>query len=161
MTEIDEQEKALKGLMTILQSVVSKQEKPLVHVFEGENASRIVQDYLLANTDEVLELVPLDVVRKYIPPILPGDVRERFSKQFQIKSLYSSSSGPDHSVKPNVEYRYLEPDKFPFSCEVIIFQSKVVFSIFGDKLHSIVVNSDLIAETMRTLFYSLWEKASK
>jgi sugar-specific transcriptional regulator TrmB len=160
--ELDEQEKKILELIPVFQNVADlDDQKPTVQVFEGSEATKVIQTELLEQRREVLELVPLDVVRQHIPPISPGDTREKFAKLFHFKSLYSTKLGPQKFDRPNVEYRFLDPEHFPIASEVLILETKIIFTVFLDKQYSIHIGSREIADTMRTLFFSLWVKARK
>ncbi len=159
--EIDEQETFINTFLHKLTSVGDENSQPpQVVLYEGVEAVKVLQDELLQNSNEVLEIVPFDEVRKFIPPIFSGDIRESFSKKFHIKSIYTRAEGPLNVSKPNVEYKYLPPDKFPIKAEIIIFGNKVVIATFTSKPEYIHISSENIASTMKMIFEILWATPS-
>jgi len=159
---ITDQERTVRDLLTQIATFEdNNKETPTVQIYEGIEAIGVLHAELRHNTFEVLELVPMDVVRKFIPPIFPGDVRESFSKKFHIKSLYSKSEGPLKLKKSGVEYRYLAPDRFPFRAEILIYGNKVVMATFDTKPIYIHIENSAVSDTLRVLFNALWEQASQ
>ena len=160
--EINEQETLIKSVLNKIGSISQSNNKEFsVVVYEGVEAIKIVQDELSKNTDDVFEIVPHDIVGKYIPPIFPGDVRESFSKKFHIKSLYTNTAGPLNLKKVNVEYRYLPSEKFPIEAEILIFGNKVIISTFRNKPVYIHISDQDIVNTMKVMFIGIWELAKK
>ena len=61
------------------------------------------------------------------------------------------------------ENRFIDPQKYPFMFEGLIFGSKVGFANFeaGSQLGAIIIESEEIAKSMRSLFDFAWQFASK
>jgi len=159
---LGEQEKIIATLIENIGMISNKTKiGASVIVYEGIEAIGIIQEELKHFKGELLELVPIDIVRKYIPPIFPGDVRENFHKLFTIKSLYTNISGPLSLKKSGVEYRYLPHDQFPIRAEVLIFSDKVVISTFDAAPVYYHINSADVFLTIKTMFIALWDSAAK
>ncbi len=61
------------------------------------------------------------------------------------------------------ENRFIDPKKFPIMFEGLIFGSKVGFANFeaGSQLGAIIIESEEIAKSMRSLFDFAWQSADK
>lgn len=159
---LDNEEVAINKILELIRvRLVEGSNIPTAVVYEGAEGLWAAQQLLMKNTEEVWELVPVDIVREYLPEISKGDVRENFSKQFKIRSLYSSKDGPTQEVKNNVEYRYFSPDLFPIETEVIIFSSTVVITAYSPRIVSIHINNEKIAKSARVLYQALWDIAGQ
>ena len=154
--ETERRDKILADILPSLSTYRTGGEKILMECYRGPTAIQMIQKLLQNNKEEVLELVPLDKVRKFIPEIFPGDIRETFSKKFSIRSLYSTKAGPHGKKKQNVDYRFLPPERFPFSAEFIIFGDHVSLSTFEDDVSVIIITDKQIADTFKMLFEGLW-----
>jgi sugar-specific transcriptional regulator TrmB len=157
---IEVQTETMKKIVSRLEVREDSDLMPVV-VYEGLDSTREIQNYLSQNTEELLEMVPEDLAREYIPPIYPGDVRENFSRKFKIKSLYTNKQGVQGKKKENVEFRFLSPDKFPIKSEVLIAGNRVFLSNFDSRHLTIQIIDKKIADSFRAIFYSVWETAQR
>ncbi|MFC1703114.1 hypothetical protein ACFLZO_01470, partial [Patescibacteria group bacterium] len=128
---------------------------------EGINALR--EDVIRSKAKELLEIVPLDDVRKYISEdVSSDDLRIKIRKNVTTRAIYSYSKGPVlKKEKGRIDYRYLDPKKNPFNCEVFMYGNKTVFLSFSGKPTGFLVDSKDVTNTMRMMFEALWVSAEK
>lgn len=157
---IEEKTESIKKIIDSLENERPGATDVPVVAYEGQESFGAIQKLLLENKDEVFEIVPIDIVRKYLPPVFQGDKRQEFSKHFKIKSLYTSEHGPQNFSKPNVEYKYLPPEKFPVESEILIFGNRVVISNFDTQRLSVHLIDEKISKTLKSIFSILWDQAN-
>jgi sugar-specific transcriptional regulator TrmB len=128
-----------------------------ISVYEGEDARMATKSELTTNDQELFEIVPVELARKYFPPIFSGDIRESYSKKFPIKSI--CTGGPTRVIptNENIEVKYADPEMLPIKSELLVFGNKVIISTFKDKpLHVHIEDGD-IAQTLKTIFKLIWK----
>lgn len=163
--QVQEKEKRVESVMGDLKSLMKFASNPpnvsFYDGFEGINALR--EDVIRSKTKEMLEIVPLDLVRKYFSEdVPPDDLRSKIRRSVITRTIYSHSKGRVlSSEKGRKDLRFLDPKKNPFACEVVIFGNKTVFLTFAGKPTGVLVDSKDVTDTMRMLFEALWQTAEK
>ena len=91
---------------------------------------------------------------------------ERVRREIEARNIVSDQS--DDKIMPASkelfrENRFIDPKKFPIMFEGLIFGSKVGFANFeaGSQLGAIIIESEEIAKSMRSLFDFAWQSADK
>ena len=59
------------------------------------------------------------------------------------------------------EAKFVPKEKFPFSSDIAIYDNKVAISSLKGKLIGVIIESDSITKTLKSLFYLAWEAADK
>jgi sugar-specific transcriptional regulator TrmB len=163
---LDQQKRQLEVQATVLQGILGRLETITgfhgesveVQLYEGTEASHVIQDMLLNHSGEVFELVPLDEVRKFIPPKYEdGDVRNKFAGRLKIRAIYSENSPGNFIPSKAVEYRTVDSKNSLFKSEVLIFGNTVVMTTFDQVIKSVIIKNNLVADTMRVFFNGLWQ----
>lgn len=163
--QVQEKEKRVESVMGDLKSLMKFASNPpnvsFYDGFEGINALR--EDVIRSKTKEMLEIVPLDLVRRYFSEDTPpDDLRSQIKKSVSSRVIYSYSKGPVLTKGNGVsDLRFLDPKKNPFVCEVVIFGNKTAFLTFAGKPTGVLVDSKDVTGTMRMLFEALWQSAKK
>lgn len=137
-------------------------ERPKVRFFEGkEGIVSIREDVLKTRARSMEEIVPLDVAYKYFPPS-KKDHREKVSKQLKgvnFRVIYTSKKGPiwlkKNGVKESV--KFIKPELFPISSEIVLFGNKTIIIATKNKKFGIILEDELITNTIRAVFNLLWK----
>ncbi len=163
--EVEEREAVVKRILRDLKSLaIFSKDRPGVQFYEGEEGTHALREEVIRSGEkELLEIVPLDLVRKYVPEeALPEDLRHVIRKKLRVKSVYSTVKGPVYSEKSgNSEARFLSPENFGLDCEVIIFGDKVAMFTFEGKSIGFMIHSKEISGMMRLFFSRLWNEAGQ
>jgi sugar-specific transcriptional regulator TrmB len=161
--EVEEKEVVAKRILNDLKSLsVFSKDRPNVQFYEGDEGTHALREEVLRSGEkELLEIVPLDLVRKFVPEDAhPEDLRHAIRKKLRIKSVYSTTRGSIYPEKSgNSESRFLAPENFGHDCEVIIFGDRVAMFTFGGKPVGFMVHSKEISQMMRIFFKKLWDEA--
>jgi HTH-type transcriptional regulator, sugar sensing transcriptional regulator len=166
---LDERKKEIEAFEVVAKKMIEKlknfkfdlNESDRVSVFEGHDATGIIHNELQHHDGEVFELAPIDIIRKFVPPIHPGDVRTKNLKHIKHKSLKIVSNASAYSTPEGVENRFIDCDSADIEAEINIYGKNVVFTTYKAKPISIHIESNEISRTMMTLLLALWDKASK
>lgn len=162
--EIEKQQEALGGIIKLVSKMADqKDDDVVVQVFEGMEGTKVVQGYLEKNTDMTRELVPLEKVRKFFPPVFKGDIREKFIRDFPIRAL-SATNNPDLATDfsdidaKDLESRTISLKEFPIEVSLLIFGDVVSILTLDDNFKNIVIHNKFIADTFKIIYDNLWEK---
>lgn len=164
--EKEEQKEKATILEKILPSLgnlyLSAGERPRVRFFEGISGLKTIQDEFLktkeklvrsvANADDIFEVFPLQK-ETYAP--------KRVQKGISSKLIYTSSKGDflnESNEKMLRESRFVSLDKFPLSGEIAIYGNNVSISIFRKKPFGVMLESEEIANSFKSIFDLLWKK---
>ena len=135
-------------------------EKPVVRAFEGkEGILGIVED--IKSTDfnesfEITDLTAMDTVLKTEDLI---GLQSAFKKRgVHFHGLYAGRVGPS---RPEAE-RYILPKEFEgFKSNLGVNGDKIVMVTFEGKMHSVIIENSLLAQTLRILFELALRAAKK
>ncbi|MBU1029307.1 hypothetical protein KKE28_03835 [Patescibacteria group bacterium] len=135
---------------------------PNVRYYEGaDGINALRNDVLRTDADVLRELFPAEEVGKFLSKeVGSDDLRDEIKKKYLVKTIFASENCNNERVKIGKnESRHILKEKYPISCEVIIYGNKVAFLTFVGKQAGFLVESVPVAETMIVLFESLWESA--
>ncbi|MEY4722500.1 MAG: hypothetical protein RLZZ324_13 [Candidatus Parcubacteria bacterium] len=137
-----------------------------IRVLEGpEGTHELQRDVLESGATETFELVNVDEARKWIPPMHKGDIREKITTKTKCRSLYTYSKGKIiDRIRPEgskTESRYLDGSKYPIVGEVAMYADRVALTSYSPKKVTVIIRDPGVAQTMKTLFTSLWEKGEQ
>lgn len=162
---LETKETSVKKILPELQKLISyASDRPGVSFYEGiEGVIALRADVLRSGEKELLEIVPLDDVRKYISEeATPDDLRHDIKRNLKVRSIYTTTKGSvlKHSHQ-NVESRYMAPSKLKLGCEVVIYGEKTGLLTFSGKPIGVLIQSKEVADTMKSLFSFVWSEADK
>jgi len=166
--EIEEKEKRFKQFLSDLRTIYKLAgERPKVRFFEGKEGLKAIQeDILKTKTKTIDEFIALDEAYKVFPPG-PKDHRQKIAQKIKKERIrnriiYTSQKGPILPKKDAIaERRFLPPEKFPFSAEIVIYAQKINLVSYIGKLVGVIVEEKSLAEAMRKLFDLAWQGAKK
>jgi sugar-specific transcriptional regulator TrmB len=165
--EAEEKAAAVDRIVTELGKLVEEEKNAtMVQVLEGSDGTvEIQRDILESGAKEAFELVNRDDVRKWIPPMRKGDIREKLVTKLTANSMYVTAHGKGSDYKlpegSKGESRYLDGKKYPVRHEVLVYGDRVCLVSFEPKKVAVIIRDAGLAETMKTMYKALWEKAEK
>jgi sugar-specific transcriptional regulator TrmB len=139
--------------------LLQRGEKPIVKMFEGIEGLKALQDDMLKSTPKHIdEFGNVDTIsgiftREELQPFRDELTRQKVVGRF----LYSGSIV--HNPRKGVEVRRIHPDKSNFNGDIVIYKHKTALSTFHGKLLAIIIESQVIADTMRGLFELAWHSS--
>ncbi|MCB9798691.1 BlaI/MecI/CopY family transcriptional regulator [Candidatus Nomurabacteria bacterium] len=135
-------------------------DKPVVKMFEGEEAMLIFQEKLLsAPVKEFYEFGNIDAIRN--APILgevASDFFERMDKKKIVRYGMFSSKEKDPISKSDFEKVKKLENIDEYSGNVSVFGDEVIISGMSGKFISVYIQNKEIADTVRALLRKLWKE---
>ena len=167
--QIDETKMVQKSLTANLPELISlfnlTSSKPGIVYFEGlVNIKKIYSDWLRVKPDEILVLSSSHDFEKLGHDYLIRHNKRRASSgtKLRIISQAKGFKGIEHIDKQLLLQRKYIPDEiFHLDTEVAIGNDQVSFITFDKKLTGFVITSKEVAQTLRTIFESLWQAEYK
>lgn len=165
---LEDKKRVLKDYLPQIKSLQRESgERPVVRFFEGKEGvlstnAELAKLYDEKNGGPVTYLIyPLDLVEKIFSPDEITPVRQkRVAKGIKAVSLYTSSKGPRPDDKMS-ERILLNPDKYPVSCDITIYDNYSRIAILGKRISGIVIQSKEVADTLRSLFKFTFDSGKK
>ncbi len=165
--KIKENFSGLKKILPDLKRLYeSRGEHPKVRLFEGsEGINSLREDILKTKTKFLYQILPLDIVEKYVlerkiqdPAFAKASVcKEKIKKLYNIpsKSIYCGKNSGIFSKKSSkAEYKFLA-DKF--ETEIIIYGEKIAFINTKKKPIGIIIDDSAVSQTIKIFFEALWK----
>lgn len=163
-TELSQKEKSLNVLLPELTSLFSiSGKRPQVRFFEGKEGIKSIRDDIVkSKVRETYEFTPLDKAYALFPP-QAGDHREKLAKKLnRMRVIYTDSRGAVLPAKTSkLESRFVPEADFSFSTEVTIYGDRVAMVSLSETLIGVIIESQEIADTMRSIFLLAWEGAGR
>jgi len=135
-------------------------EKPIVKLFEGkEGIQAIAEDIRETRPQRIDEITNVDAMRTALSneDLLP--IRHELERiGTRVRGLYA---GTNLRPPPNVDARALPERYCRFRGNISVTSKRIAIVTFTGKLHSIMVESEDLSDTFRTLFELAWETAKE
>ncbi len=149
-------------LISELKPLYQKPEKEaVVRYFEGKDGlMAMVKELLRESNQQTLRVVvPVDLHRKVFSPEERAKLQEfKLKKGIKTRVLYTKSDGEWPSSGDN-ERKSIPGDRFPISCDMVIYPDKVRIASLGEKVSGILIEDKEIAKTLRAIFDLAWGNA--
>lgn len=156
-TNLREAEDALQEL-----KLVQRGEKPVVRLYEGEEAFQaIFRDLAKTKVDQIEEFGDYETLRKYVTAEMFEKQGAPHLKTAKRRAVMVSQS---KSIPDNDHQSVVFIPKKDHAChgDILIYgKEKVAFSTFGPKPVSVLIESETVAEMMRSLFSLAWKQVKK
>ncbi|MBI2020986.1 hypothetical protein HYS99_00545 [Candidatus Giovannonibacteria bacterium] len=162
----EDREKVLREILPALEKVfLSSGERPRVRFFEGVEGLRTMQDeFLKSKSKEAVGFSSADDILRIFPSHPSEYSPRRVKSRIHSKVIYTSSKGKilkEVDQEMMREARFVPEAKFPFTCDVVIYDNKVAISALSKKPMGVIVESEEITESFRSMFALAWEAAEK
>lgn len=168
---IHEREKHLDDALPFLRAIYNVEKgKPQVQVYEGiENMKRIYFDLILKSKSEVLFFSSVKKINEAIPDLLDSWLqmtKDEGGSKIQSRELINPDKEDiDYGLKAmktdQMQVRII-PKGFPqlfAGADNAIFEDKLMIVSFEQKLFTTIIQSKVIADTMRALYELAWRQA--
>lgn len=151
--------KRFQELMPELRNLINKDAgTPQVRYFEGiAGIEEIYLDTLSATEKLAYSIVPN--INAELRKFLDDYVQQRVSKNIPVRAIFPDTAKAKHKNDTALlrQSRYVPADKFPFSCEINIYNNKIAYiSLQGPHYHGVILESAPIAATERAIFELAW-----
>jgi len=155
-------EKQLEKSLPRMEAIYNKRQiKPKVMFFEGkEGIKRIYEDTIDEKPEVILEFNTAQIYQAF-----PGFPRE-YVEQRRINNIRARRIGPEGKKWKQEQKRdeqdlsetlLLPKDEFDIPVEINIYKDKVAFMSYGDEV-GLIIESQSIAQAMRTIYELFWKK---
>ena len=136
--------------------LIQRGEKPVVKMFEGPEAlSAIEQDILATKPKTIDEFYNLDAFRTFNPTENRTDYNNEMKKlKPKTRSIALVKGSQPVKFNPNIDIVTIPPEaNIEFSGSVITFgENKVALSSMKGKQISVIIESNEIAKTIKSIF---------
>ncbi|MFH1212000.1 MAG: helix-turn-helix domain-containing protein [Candidatus Woesearchaeota archaeon] len=157
---LTDKQNTLSEIMPILESVKkNKNETFSCEVYEGlkggiavmKDILRYGKDYVSFGDEGQLESVSGTVLEQYLRQLDEKDIKER---------ILSKKGVSFKLARKKTEIRFLSKE-FSFPTSTTIYGDKVAIAIFEGQYHIILIHSESLAKTYKSMFEVLWKTAKK
>lgn len=141
-------------------------EKPIVKVYEGRDgifqANEESFGYGKIDKDDVAYFVyPFDLVENlFSEQELKKSKNQRMSRHIKSEAIYTYSKGDRPASENSVRVR-IDGEKYPIKCDVSIFKDMVRIHTLSKSLSSLVIKSQDIADTFKSIFKVAFDTQKK
>ncbi|HLD31828.1 MAG TPA: helix-turn-helix domain-containing protein [Patescibacteria group bacterium] len=167
-----EKERVYQEAIPFLRSIYSREQtnnRPSVRIYEGEDAMRqMYLDTIWKTKEEVWFFSSIQKLNEAIPGLLTEWTDHVYKQGIKTKELINPTP-VDIKYAQYVENERLgeqqiriipSSSKFKFvSADNVLFEDKIIMSVFTDKLFTTVIQSQALTDTFRALFENAWEQA--
>jgi len=139
--------------------LLQRGEKPVVKLLEGIEGIKALQaDIEQQGPTNTLEISNLEDIARVVSNEHLEPLRNQ-TRRVQTKGRLLYCGQEHFRERSDVESRHISKDKITFHGNVFIYGNKSAFSTFKGKIITVIVESDVIADTMRALFELAWNSA--
>ncbi len=141
-------------------------EKPVIKVYDGREgiikANEESFGYDKENPNDISYFIyPFDLLEKFFSGSEIQKARGvRLTKHIKSKSLYTYSKGERGSDEYSRRIR-IDGAKYPVKCDISIYRDRVRIHTLGKSLSSVLIKSQDIADTLKSLFELIFDHLDK
>lgn len=162
--KIEKQQKEIEALLPALISLENPEStKPKVAFYEGEKGMRQAYEDTLTSSETILAYANVEDMHNGLPNFFP----EYYQRRGVEKKIHIKAISPDNKIsrerhkKDKVENRemlLIPKEKFDFSPEINIYDDKVLFASWREKM-AIIIKSKEIADFHKKMYKLCWAQA--
>lgn len=140
---------------------------PRVQYFEGlSGIQQIYEDTLKANKEKLAYSPIADIQHMELKKYIDEYVKKRAKKKIRVRALLPDSPRSREFTKIDESLlratRLIPQERFPFRSEINIYNNKVaMISLQADVFHGVIIESEAIASTQRSIFELAWLGAER
>ncbi len=135
--------------------------RPQVRFLEGIEAVRTLSnEFLKIKNKTVHSIINLDNLLKTFPEHEKNYSSHRIQNKIIGHVIYTRKEGPLSGATDPIKLRiakYIDPEKFPISAGINIFDNKVAIITYKEKPITVIIEDKEITQTLRSIFNVLWE----
>lgn len=148
--EMNEQIKDLKSAIPELE-LRAGGEKPVVRMYEGkEGVKAIIEDLKTADVQEFYEIADLEAMRQILKAEDLKPLRDINIKR--KRKVYALYSGEYEKTGVDTTLMSLPDNMKNFKTSMVAYGNKIALVTFAGNMHSIIIESPHLADTLRILF---------
>lgn len=138
----------------------SSGERPKVSFYEGkEGVVTVREDALKARGKEIFVIYSYSKFREiFSEEELNFYSKRRAERKIKSRVIYTHVEEPDPDYVPPAltEVQFFEKGQIPLNSDILIYDNRVAFIVLERNAHAVVIESEAIAESTRSLFWFLW-----
>lgn len=162
IAEKNREKRDIADIIPVLKSIEpEKTRKPKVQFFEGESGLQKAYEKTLETESAIRAYANVGTIHDHLPGFFPKYAQKRASAEILIRAIMpDNKSGKDCRKEDQSEARetkLVDHTKYDFSPEVNIFDDKVLYASWKEKM-AVVIESEEIAAFHKTMFDLLWSK---
>jgi sugar-specific transcriptional regulator TrmB len=149
-------------LPELIRSFESAGERPVVRFYQGkEGITSLREESLKASMKEIYVISSND----HLSEVFSRDERDAFSQKranagIITNLLYTRKNGKfTDAPNPNTVRAYISPDAFNLGTDIIVFDDYVGMIALRGNIFGVLIKSEEIAKSMKTIFARLWSTA--
>ncbi len=139
-------------------------ERPRVRFFEGkEGLITMREEFLKGKEKELFVAYSFDALNELLgEQELKKYVERRKMAGIKVRAIYTKKGGAlDKEKTEFTESRQISEEQFPFSSDIYMCGNRVALSSLKGKIMGVIIESNEIASSMRSLFLLAWNAAEK
>jgi len=155
---VEEMQKRIQEL-----KLVASGDKPVVRLFEGKEAFQFIQDdFLESGATEIREFGNLDQIVENLDQSLDlNPFYEDLDKKGVVRKLVYATKKDQLRPSTNLKKIVKLPGEADFFGDIFLYDDRVALSDFHDHHIVVIIESKVVAETIRKMFDLLWKKLEK
>lgn len=141
-------------------------EKPIVKVYEGrEGIFKANEESFGYGKNDVNEIsyfiYPYDLIENlFSGQEIKKSSQQRINRHIKSRAIYTYSKGERPKSEDSVRIK-IDGKKYPIKCDISIFKDMVRIHTLGKSLSSLVIKSQDIADTLKSLFEAVFDSQKK
>ncbi len=153
-----------ENIIPQLKSIHNVSERPKVRFYEGKEGLIEVYEDTLNSHEPIRAYANVDDMHKALPGYFPKYYERRTNAGISIRAIIPmNEAGIERASRDKEEAResaLVPVDKYYFSPEINIYDNKVMIASWREKL-GIIIESQEIADAMKTIFELAWAEAKR
>ena len=148
----------IPGLMSLFDGMG---ERPKVRFFEGMDGARAErEEFLKTKSKMIYGIIDYDKLFQFYPEQQTAYTNLRAKKKIKTKVFYVSKTPvKDANSKEYLrEAKHIPANKANLEASITIYDDKIAISTYSSNPTSVIIESDRIATTFRSLFEVFWAK---
>ena len=163
----DELDELLPELQVLMKTSGNR---PSVRYFEGKEGLHAMRQEIVMHTKSggtVYNFTPADYLVAVFPDREDSYFKQRVAKRVYGRTIFTTKSQTlkerwfSEHMDLYSERRFVDPERFPSTGGMTIFEDRVAIGAFTGKLMGVVIESPVMADMMRALFDLAWISAEK
>ncbi len=162
-TKLKKMESTVREIKDITKdlSLVQQGEKPIVRMYEGnEGIKAIFEDIIKTTPKHIDEFTNERLVAEYYSDLDLGPLKEKLDKLGTTTNLLAIGD-PEIKTRKTTKKKLITNSGIKFNGDISIYDSKVSLASFKGKAVSVIIESEEIAQTLRSLFKLAWDNEKK
>jgi predicted DNA-binding transcriptional regulator len=165
--KVEEQSQLANEFIPQLKSL-SRQtgEKPIVKVYEGRDgifkANEESFGYSKPDKNDIAYFIyPYDLIESFFSgQEIKKSSTQRINRHIKSRAIYTYTKGERPKSEDSVRLK-IDGKKYPIKCDISIFKDMIRIHTLGKSLSSMVIKSQDIADTLKSLFEAVFDNQKK